>query len=369
METYQTMKKKLVFLSNIAAPYQVAFAPELNKYYETQFWFYDKIGSRPAYWDVALNEQCRVLDNVYLKKREKYLTFTLTQQLDQFDPDIVLLGGMAIPANYLAYRWARKRKKKVVIFTERFRDKNGKLRRRGPYMNTLRWLYRKADLIMVSDEDIIAQFKDELKFKNKILASRYPSDIDKYFKHPERTLNEGVTIIFPNRLIPIYNPLGALEIFKELQKEYPNIRLLMNDDGEQKPDCVKYILTHGLQNNVTFLDNIKNWNDLDEIYRRSDIMLLPAKFSNGNFTIIEAMASGMGIVISDKVLGVGNMIENNENGFKGTEDTATMKAAIKKYLEQPDLLHQHAVLNRGKVKHLGGAGTAQMYYELLQQHL
>lgn len=363
------MRKKLVFISNIAAPYQVAFAPALNEYYETRFWFYDKIGSRPVYWDVPLNAQCSVLDKVYFKGREKYMTFDLPRLLNDFDPDIVMLGGMAIPANYLAYRWARRHKKKVVIFTERFRNKEGQLRKKGIYMNTLRWLYRKADLIMVSDADIVSQFKDDLEFKNKIVASRYPSDIDKYFQHPVRTLTGAATIIFPNRLTPIYNPLGALEIFKELLAEYPGIKLLMNDDGEQKQECLEYIAAHQLQASVTFLDDIKNWNDLDHIYKECDIMILPAKFSNGNFTIIEAMASGMGIVISDKVLGVGNMVENGKNGFKGTEDTATMKAAVKQYLDHPELLKEHMLINREMVKYLGAGGTARFYYELMNRHL
>jgi len=364
-----SIKKKLVFISNIAAPYQVAFAPALNEYYETCFWFYDKIGSRPAFWDVPLTPQCRILDKVYFKRREKYITFGLPRLLDDFDPDIVMLGGLAIPANYFAYRWACKHKKKTVIFTERFRNKKGQLRKKGLYMNILRRLYRKADLIMVSDEDIISQFKDDLGFKNKIVASRYPSDIDKYLRHPTRTLHQNATLIFPNRLTPLYNPLGALEIFNELFLEYPGIKLLMNDDGEQKDQCKEYIATHNLQDSVAFLDNIKNWNDLDDIYRQCDIMLLPAKFSNGNFTIIEAMASGMGVVISDKVLGVGNMIENSKNGFKGSEDTETMKAAIKKYLDHPELLEQHMLVNREKVKYLGAAGTAQFYYELMERYL
>ncbi|MEK6405913.1 MAG: hypothetical protein AABN34_03005 [Acidobacteriota bacterium] len=46
------------------------------------------------------------------------------------------------------------------------------------------------------------------------------------------------------------------------------------------------------------------------IYARCDILILPANFSNGNFTILEAMASGMGVVVGDRVLGIGKMVED-----------------------------------------------------------
>ena len=37
-------------------------------------------------------------------------------------------------------------------------------------------------------------------------------------------------------------------------------------------------------------DGGNSWNDLHKVYKQCDILLFPAKFSNGNFTIIEAMA-------------------------------------------------------------------------------
>ncbi len=363
------MKKKLIFLSNIAAPYQVAFAVALNKYFDARFWFYDKIGNRPSFWDVPLNEYCKVLDKVHFKSREKYLTLSHLRQLKEVNPDIVMLGGFTIPANYLAYRWAKKNGKKTIVFTERFRKADGSLRKKGLYMNTLRWLYRDLDLIMVSDVDIIPQFRDDLEFKNKIVAARYSSDIDKYFKHPLRQEKNSYTLIFPNRLTKLYNPIGALEVFQQLLSTYPGLELLLNNDGELKEECVSFIQKQGLGGHVRFLDNLQNWNDLDKVYEQSDIMLLPASFSNGNFTIIEAMASGMGIVISDKILGVGNLIEDGVNGFRRGEDKTTMANSVKEYLEHPELFKKHALQNREKVKHLGANGTAAFYHQIIEKEL
>jgi glycosyltransferase involved in cell wall biosynthesis len=45
------------------------------------------------------------------------------------------------------------------------------------------------------------------------------------------------------------------------------------------------------------------------VYARCDIPILPANFSNGKFTILEAMASGLGVVVSDHVLGIGKMVD------------------------------------------------------------
>jgi glycosyltransferase involved in cell wall biosynthesis len=51
-----------------------------------------------------------------------------------------------------------------------------------------------------------------------------------------------------------------------------------------------------IKDHVCFLDQVNSWEEMHLIYKESDIMIFPALFSNGNYTILEAMASGMGLV-------------------------------------------------------------------------
>lgn len=357
--------KKFVYISSIASPHQVKYCYELQRYFDTEFWFYDRTGHRADFWRMDLGEKCRLIPRVLFKKNARYFTVSHLSMLNVFNPDIIMLGGMSIPANFLAYCWGILHHKRVIIFTERSRSKKGILRRKSFISFLFRKLYAKIDLLLVSESDTVPQFRDEFGWGDKVVAHRYSSDIDSYFLHPYRMVKENYTFIFPNRLIEIYNPILALEIFKKICDKYPNSILRINECGELRMKCEEYIVKHSLEKNVFFISDLKKWDDLGKLYEQCDIMFLPAKFSNGNFTIVEAMASGMGIVISNKILGVGSLIENGVNGFRCDPTVDNFISCFEKYINDPHLFVEHTKINREKVKPLGATSTAKEFYDIL----
>lgn len=362
-----TNKKKFVYITTIASPHQVAFCNSLQEYFNSEFLFYDYIGNRPNWWKVDIGNKCTVLPYVLFKKKSKYLTISHILFLRKFNPDIVMLGGFSIPANYLAYLWSILNKKRVIVFTERSRDKHGRLRERGFIWRIIKLFYRRVDLVIVSAEDAIKQFKEDFHFNEKVKYCNYASDIDNYFSHKlrEHKQKNNYIYLFPNRLIDIYNPLLAIHIFKAIVNKYPGSVLKINAEGPLKNDCIKLISELDIIGNVIFLTEIKQWDDLPIIYKSCDIMILPALFSNGNFTIIEAMASGMGIVISNKILGIGNLIVDGVNGYNCEPNIAEFVKRIEEYINNPSLFVSHAKLNREKAFPFSAKGTAKKFYEIL----
>lgn len=360
------MKMKLAYFTNLAVPHSIKLCEALQPYINTKFYFYDKIGNRASWWQTEPGPNSELLKDVYFKKYGRYFSFDVIKQLRNFNPDIVMLGGFSIPGNFLAYCWARLKGKKTIVFTERSRTKKGVLRKYTLTWKFIRFLYRNVDQVIVSADDIVDQFKNTFKFGERVVAGRYASNIDSYFNHPMRTAKASYNIIFPNRLVEYYNPIGALEVFYELNKySEPKHKLYMNAMGEQRQLCEEKIIELGLDESVSFLDDISSWDDLAEIYKNMDIMFLPAKFSNGNFTIMEAMASGMGIIISDKILGVGNLIENGHNGFRCKCEKDDFINAFRNYIKKTELFKQHAKINRSIVEPLGILGTAQFMATLI----
>ena len=363
------MKKKFVFISNMAAPYQVKKAYHLNKYFDTQFWFYTYIEEdRPKWWKIPLGNRCSLLNNV-ISFKKKYITFDVFKRLNEFNPDIIMIGGFTIPGNYLAYLWAKKNNKKIIVFTEVSRYEDGRLKTNNFSWKILKFLYKNVDAILTTtNKDAKKQYK--FLFPNTpIFATTYGADIDEHLKHPLRDLKDKkeIVLLYANRLIDIYDPLLAIDIFNELQKKYPNIRLKMNNDGELKDKCIEKIKKYHLENKIHFLDDIKSWNDLHLVYKTSDILYLPAKFSNGNMSIIEAMASSMGIVVSNKVNGHSNILENNKNCFICNHDRDEFVKAISSYIDSPNLLKEHTLDNKSKVSYLSLESTAKKYYDIFKE--
>lgn len=365
-------KKRLLFLSSIDAPQQIKFCEALQAFFEAEFWFYESAErTRGSWWQIELGEHCKILRNVRYRTagplQERYWATGLTQQLDQFNPDIVMLGGFSIPSNLVAYQWARRHGKKTVVFTERSRNSNGVLRKRNFIWSALRWLYRDVDMVMVSAEDAVTQFRDEFGFGDKVVAGRYASDLDAYFSHPLREAKPAYTYLFANRMTEIYNPIGAIDIFAKVLKRHSGSRLVMNAAGELDQACRNHIVELGIGDAVEFLTNLKSWSELNHVYARCDILLLPANFSNGNFTILEAMASGMGVVVSNRVLGIGKMVQDGSNGFNCEPTTEEFLDRIERYIQQPELFKLHAEINRPLVEPLGAKGTAKFFSALVTQ--
>lgn len=367
-------RQRLVYLSSVAVPHQVGFCNALQDYIDARFWFYEYPDrTRGAWWHVDLGRHCKVLERVLFPKSgpfaERYLALGLSSELERFDPDIVMLGGFSIPSNYMAYRWARRKGRKTIVFTERSRDASGVLRKRGFAWRLQRWLYRDVDMVMVSAEDAVAQFRDEYGFGDNVVAGRYAADLDPYFDHPLRETKLAYTYLFANRMTEIYNPIGAIKIFAAVWAKYPGSRLVMNADGELHRQCRAKIAELEIGDAVEFLTNLKSWNELHEVYARCDILILPANFSNGNFTILEGMASGMGLVVSNRVLGIGKMVEDEKNGFNCEPTTEAFLNRIERYIQQPELFRVHAEINRPLVEPLSAQGTAKFFAKILQQRL
>jgi glycosyltransferase involved in cell wall biosynthesis len=364
-------RPKLVFISHIATPQQIKFCEALRAHIDAEFWFYESAErTRGHFWSMRLGQHCRVLEDVWFRKSGllvgRYISPGLSARLSSADPDILMLGGFSIPSNYIAYRWARKNRKRIVVFTERSRNRKGRLRKWGFVWSILRWLYRDVDMVMVSAEDIVPQFRDDFRFGDRVVAGRYAADLDRFFSHAPRVAKTAYTYLFPNRMTAIYNPFGVLEIFAEINRQYPGSRLLLNAAGELIDQVREQVQEMGLCEMVEFLTAIPSWEHLHEVYAQSDIMLLPAHFSNGNFTLLEAMASGMGIVISDQVLGVGNLIQDGHNGFRCPPTTAAFIERVERYIENPSLFATHMSINRPLVAPLSSSGTAQFFSEKIQ---
>lgn len=367
-------RKRLAFISSMVSPQQVGFCHALQDYFDAHFWFYEYAErTRGSWWDVSLGKHCTVLERVLFLKSgrfaERYLALGLTDDLEKFDPDMVMLGGFSIPSNYLAYRWAQRKGKKTIVFTERSRDATGVLRKRSFSWRLLQWLYRDVDMVMTSADDAVAQFREEFGFGDKVVAGRYAADLDAYFAHQLRQAKPSYTYLFANRMTEIYNPLGAIEIFAKVLEKYPGSKLVMNASGEMGEQCRGKIAELGIGDDVEFLANLKSWSGLHRVYARSDILILPASFSNGNFTILEAMASGMGVIVSDRVLGIGKMVQDGYNGFSCEPSTEAFLNRIERYHQNPELFRVYAEINRPMVKPLSAQGTAEFFAKILHDRL
>jgi hypothetical protein len=77
------------------------------------------------------------------------------------------------------------------------------------------------------------------------------------------------------------------------------------------------------------------------------------------------MAAGMGVVVTDRVLGIDKMVEDACNGFNCGGTTEAFVNRVERYISQPELFERHASINRPLIEPLGAKGTAKFFAEIL----
>jgi len=372
-------KKKYVFISNMASPYQVKFCYSLQKYFDAEFWFYVRRESnRPKWWEIPLGEKCKIMKLSGEFPKIGYYSFGLFFDLMRFNPDIIVLGGF-MKWHWLILRLAKMFNKKIAVMSEPLRyvksesDQSSSLMTKensGVKLEKIRKLFERADLYFGMGKVAQKQFIEEIGFpEEKVACGMYPHDIEEYYNHPLREKKKGDTyrILFANRLVDRYQPLFLLEVFEKIVSRYPNTELYMNNDGPLKSDCIDYIESRQIKN-VYFLDKIDSWNNMHIAYKTADILILPATYSNGNGTIIEARASGMGVVISNRINNVGKHSINGENCFICDLIVEEFVQGITNYIESPGLLISHGELSRKLVEDSKNEYVAKRYFEIFERH-
>ncbi|EIM77238.1 group 1 glycosyl transferase [Nitritalea halalkaliphila LW7] len=210
---------------------------------------------------------------------------------------------------------------------------------------------------------------DELGFcAQKVILARYPQDIDVNLTHLLRKTTDSPILIFPNRLDESYNPLFALEVFSEFLKKYPNSILKMNEMGELKNECLTFIDRNNLSNNVVFLEGISSWDDLPKIYAEAHVALFTATDSNGPNSLIECMASGTGVVLSNLIFNTDKYCKHEINCFKHDLHVNDFVSALIKYVEEEGLIEQHGSISKNLVRERSVSNTAKFYAEIIREH-
>jgi len=94
------------------------------------------------------------------------------------------------------------------------------------------------------------------------------------------------------------NHTFLIDVFKELHSKYTNSVLLLVGDGILRVEIEKKVNKLGLSNSVVFTGTR---NDVSDLLQAMDIFVFPSKFEGLGIVAVEAQASGLKTIVSDKV--------------------------------------------------------------------
>ncbi|MBE2254555.1 MAG: glycosyltransferase, partial [Ignavibacteria bacterium] len=102
-----------------------------------------------------------------------------------------------------------------------------------------------------------------------------------------------------------------IDIFSELLKHFPNLKLTIVGDGLEKNNIINYIEKLHLSKKISVLDYSEN---VLSIMKTFDIFILTSKYEGIPLTIMDSLALGIPVVAS-KVGSIPEIVKNGFNGF------------------------------------------------------
>ncbi len=144
--------------------------------------------------------------------------------------------------------------------------------------------------------------------KNKIKLMKNAIELNKYSLNTEVRnkirkklfIEDKYVIGHIGRFTYQKNNEFIIECFKKVYENNKNVVLVLKGDGELKPIIHKLISDYGIEKNVIILDvdsNIK----VSELYQALDLFILPSRYEGLPLVSVEAQASGLKCLISNKV--------------------------------------------------------------------
>lgn len=184
---------------------------------------------------------------------------------------------------------------------------------------------------------------------------------------PERQPDAALRLICVGRLIERKGQHHLLRAFAQLRHRHQcrQLRLTLVGTGDAEPSLHDLAAELGLADTVQFLGFVPR-ERMPEVYRHADIFVLPSQSEGMSIALLEAMASGLPVVVTNTG-GTDELVLPGENGIVvNWGDVDGLTAALSKLIEQPELVAAMGTRSRERACALSWAEITRQYVELME---
>ncbi|MCK4233063.1 glycosyltransferase family 4 protein [candidate division WOR-3 bacterium] len=196
--------------------------------------------------------------------------------------------------------------------------------------------FTNANKVIAVSSMLAKEIKKEYGIKNVLVA--HPGIDNKFFQHvdvSERKKKRESMAIDDDAVVILFvggqwERKGLKHVINSLSGLTGNVMLLVVGRGDKKR-YLNLAKRCGVDNRIIFLGFKKN---VIDCYRISDILVLPSSYESFGYPVLEAMAMGLPVVVSDQV-GASELIEEGKTGYivrKGDDEKAFL-SKIKKLID------------------------------------
>ncbi len=174
------------------------------------------------------------------------------------------------------------------------------------YSDTMKYLINRASTQRLACSDVAAEYfykkRSAKLIYNGIDVEAYKNienlNMKEYLNRIDDFSDINKVLVSVGRLIPVKNPIFAVEIIAELAKIRDDFKYLWVGAGELETDAKNEATRLGVSDRIIFT-GVRT--DVKEILSCCDCFLMPSLFEGLPFSLIEAQAAGLRCIVSDVV--------------------------------------------------------------------
>lgn len=346
---------KVLFLTNIPAPYRIDFFNELGKKCDlTVLYERQNALDREEKWTGNKSDKFKeIFLNGITIGTDASLTLKVLKYLKDKTYDIIVIGGYSTPTGMLAIEYLKFTKRKFLL------NIDGGMIKSESRMNF------KIKKHFISSASAWLSTGDE---SNKYLKYYGARNVDIY-KYPFTSIKEKeISNILKTKeeKVKLRNKLGIkeekiiisvgqfihrkgfdslIEAMRYLPKNYG----LYIIGGEATVEYMELKKKYQLDN-IHFM-GFKTKTQLTEFYEAGDLFILPTREDIWGLVINEAMACGLPVITTDRCIAGLELIEDNKNGFiVPVDNIEVMVEKIVEIMDDGELCKKMTMNNIGKIK-------------------
>jgi glycosyltransferase involved in cell wall biosynthesis len=282
---------------------------------------FDSINSMHNWW-ACLYPDKSAADIVKQDLKKK-----LFSALDDINPDVVVGPSIVFFAGALGIAWAKKRKKRFIMFDD---ARPMQVKRNVVVQWVKNLITSQADAFWLPSNSYDS---DHAQFKKRGLHFFYGlACIDNnMFRAGHGLMPKTKTIICVARLVPIKNLDGLLQAWKLVEQQGTGYKLLLVGNGPEEEKLKKLKTTLALKK-VEFADAVGN-DRLPAYFGSADAFVLPSFSETWGLVVNEAMAAGLPVLLSRTVNAANDLLQEGVNGFGfDAFDTGDIARVLLRYI-------------------------------------
>lgn len=319
--------RRVAFVTDIVTPYMVAVFRALSELVDLRVVFCAESSSRASEWEVAGLDFRHVIVGGLTKKREDAVSYHLSPRIAaavvRARPEAVISAGFSIPTAYTAGYCAAKRVPLLIqsdgtSYSERHLDVAQRLSRAV--------LLRIASACVANSRLAAERFRELGVGPDRIFRAPHSTDVARFWEAAAQRRPHGspVRVLSVGRLIPRKGLDRLLRAIALASADHPEIRLVVAGSGPEEARLRRLAVELGVDFELRgFIDQ----SSLPALYGEADIFAFPTLDDPFGMVLLEAAASGLPLIASERAGATPEFVREGETGFVVDPDNVEGMAA------------------------------------------